>query len=334
MLPGSGAGLRGTTFCLVALLVVLQPPTEPGKGRVQSTRSPSVLAVHSADPQGDGWRDWWSEDHAPTRWPDGLPVVEDAVAWRPLVPGLDWGELRLAGSGEAWRLRVIIARLDPQRVALELHANVQANGMAGPWSVDVAPVRAALAFNAGQFDTSGPWGWVVHRGVEIRPPGMGVLAPAVVVDSSGSVRLVSPDRIAAVRREGSVVEAFQSYPMLLTGDGEVPSQLAATGRGVDLRHRDSRLAIGVRRDGRVLVVLTRFEGLGGALEHVPFGPTVPEMAAIMGALGCRSAVSLDGGISGQLLVRDRAGRTREWRGMRTVPLGLIAVSRGVPGDRE
>jgi hypothetical protein len=322
-----GVVARALAGSLLALLVAAPSPMAAGRARpTNSALPPSALAV----PAGDGWHEWWRASRAPLRWSAPLPAVADAVTWRPLQPGLEWGELRLAGSGEAWRLRVIVARLDPRRFTFAVHADVDASGMAGPWSVKVAPAGAALALDAGQFDASGPWGWVVHQGIEIRPPGAGPLAPAFAVDTAGRVRLVPPDSIAIVRRAGGVVEAFQSYPMLLVGDGEVPRQLADTGRGVDLLHRDSRLALGVLRDGRILVALTRFEGLGGVLEQLPFGPTVPEMAAIMGALGCRSAVLLDGGISGQLLVRDHAGEVHEWLGMRDVPLGFIAVPRIEP----
>jgi exopolysaccharide biosynthesis protein len=37
---------------------------------------------------------------------------------------------------------------------------------------------------------------------------------------------------------------------------------------------------------------------------LPFGLTTPEVAAVMGALGARRAVLLDGGISSQLLIRE------------------------------
>ena len=95
---------------------------------------------------------------------------------------------------------------------------------------------------------------------------------------------------------------------------------------MDLVHRDGRLAFGVLRDGRVLLALTRMEGLGGLLEIVPFGPTTPEMAALMGALGCTRAVLLDGGLSGQMmLVED--GRRVEWRGLRQVAAGLVGMPR-------
>src|SRR6185437_8179626 len=55
---------------------------------------------------------------------------------------------------------------------------------------------------------------------------------------------------------------FQSYPTLLEGDGGVPAPLRAPASGtaaVDLGHRDARLALGNLRDGRLLVVLTRFD---------------------------------------------------------------------------
>jgi exopolysaccharide biosynthesis protein len=140
------------------------------------------------------------------------------------------------------------------------------------------------------------------------------------------VRVVAPDSVAAERARGTAREAFQSYPMLLQ-DGAVPAPLVEPGRGVDLGHRDARLALGTLADGRVVVALTRFDALGGALGRVPFGLTSSEMAAVMGALGCRHALLLDGGISSQLLVREATGSVRTWPGTRSVPLGLVGRTR-------
>ncbi len=96
---------------------------------------------------------------------------------------------------------------------------------------------------------------------------------------------------------------------------------------IDLAHRDSRVAIGELRDGRILIAITRFNALGDAAAKIPFGLTVPEVAALMGALGCRRAVSLDGGISGQLAVREAGGVVRRWTAWRYVPLGLLVMPR-------
>ncbi|NUR18274.1 MAG: hypothetical protein HOQ12_01940, partial [Gemmatimonadaceae bacterium] len=41
--------------------------------------------------------------------------------------------------------------------------------------------------------------------------------------------------------------------------------------------------------------------------------------------GCRDAVLLDGGVSGQLAIHGARGERREWPGLRRVPLGLIAT---------
>ena len=259
--------------------------------------------------------------------------MANAITWKAASPGLEWGELRLSGSGEAWRIRVIVARLDPSLFKLTLETPAPGKGPPNRWTVDHAPAASVLAINAGQFGSGGAWGWVVRDGVERQSPGRGPLAPAVVIDRDGTVRIVPADSIAAERTSGRVVEAFQSYPALLDGDGVVPAPIRTDGMGVDLQHRDSRLAIGELRDGRILIALTRFEGLGGILDNLPFGLTTPEMAAVMGALGARRAVLLDGGISSQMLVR--AGEeTHAWRGIRYVPLGLIAIPRRTTGAQR
>jgi hypothetical protein len=146
---------------------------------------------------------------------------------------------------------------------------------------------AVAALNAGQF-TGGTLGLAGHGGTEVQPPGNGPLSTAIVADPSGGVDLLSPAEADSARSAGGVAVAFQSYPTLLKDEGVVPEALRAAGRGVDVRHRDARPAICSLRDGRLRFALTRFTGLGAALPQ-PVGPTTPEMAALMGALGCARA---------------------------------------------
>jgi len=283
-----------------------------------SYRSTDALAVR--DP--DGWATWWRRDAAPTHWDAKAPLA-GRVSWRAGRPGIEWGELQIRGASEAWRTRVVVVRLDPRRVALSLAPAFTGES---DWTAGRADADADVAFDAGQFRGSLPWGWVVTDGREILQPQYAPLAGAVVVDSSGVVRVVPPEHVSAERRRGTAREAFQSYPMLLR-DGTVPAPLVDTGLGVNLAHRDARLALGTLADGRVIVALTRFDALGGSLGRIPFGLTSSEMAAVMGALGCRDALLLDGGISGQLLVRDASGARRVWPGTRGVPLGLVGRAR-------
>lgn len=96
--------------------------------------------------------------------------------------------------------------------------------------------------------------------------------------------------------------------------------------GVDVAHNDTRLAIGMQADSHLVIAITRFNGLGPISPAVPLGLTLSEMAGFMRDLGCVRAVSLDGGVSAQLLLN--ANGTREvWRGWRKVPLGLVAEPR-------
>ena len=295
-------------------------------GRARESTAPlpaSSLRVVGAA----GTTEWWRSDDAPARWTAPLPTLTRAIRWHDDSAAVAWGELSLEGTGEARHTRVILARVDPRRASLRLvGGSADLPPLEARWTVGDAPSEALLALNAGQFDVGGAWGWVVRNGRELQGARPAPLAPAVVVNDDGRVSIVAAARIDSARASGRVREAFQSYPALLAG-GAVPRPLRVAGLGVDVAHRDARLALGTLPDGRVLVALTRFEGLGGALELLPFGLTTPEMAALMGALGCRDAVLLDGGVSGQLMVRDARGSAHEWPGMRRVPLGLVASGR-------
>jgi hypothetical protein len=294
--------------------------------------APDATPLRVRDARG-AWQAWWRADRAPVRWSAPDARVASTVRWRTTSPGLEVAELELSAPGEGGigalgRVRLVLARLDPRRHALAL---VAGSPPGAPWKIDDAPADARLALNAGQFTEAGPWGWLVHDGRELQAPAVGPLSSALTVARDGRVHLADASELPAARTavaRGEIVEAVQSYPTLLAGDGDVPTPLRAPGRGVDVAHRDARLAVGTLRDGRVLVVLTRFDALGtGALARVPLGLTVPEMAAVTGALGCTRAVLLDGGLSAQLLVRDARGGAQRWPGLRHVPLGLVAVPR-------
>lgn len=282
---------------------------------------PSSLAVWT----GGRWAVWWHAATAPVRWGDEPPVLLQTIKWRLGAPGVEWGELRLAGTGEAHRIRLIAVRLDPRRLRFRLDTAFGEDGRPA-WTVERAAEDALFAINAGQFAQTIPWGWVVVSGRGYLAPGQGPLSVGVGFDSSGAVRWIPADSLALPTARGGIDAGFQSYPVLL-GRGVVPVALGAPGRGVDLAHRDARAALGQLPDGRLLAAISRFDGAGGILDFVPFGLTTPEMAAVMGALGAWEAVLLDGGISSQLLVRD-GPEVRRWRGLRAVPLALVATAPG------
>lgn len=251
-----------------------------------------------------------------------LPAV---VAWRGGDAALTWGEWRVKAG--TFPLVVVVVTLDPARISLALDI-ARESGALAPWSIANAPLPARVALNAGQFTDAGPWGWAVHHGREQAEPGTGALGGAFVVDTLGRASVVDAGDIAALRAGGTVREAVQSYPTLIAANGKTPRELCGDGAGVDRAHRDTRLAIGTLPNGRLVIAMTRFDGLGETASRLPFGPTTPEMVTVMRALGATRALMLDGGLSAQLLVRAHAGeRAREWPGLRRVPLGLVGLLR-------
>ena len=261
---------------------------------------------------------FWRATRAPARWiapDDGLTALVD---WHSGQPGVEWATLPITGAGEAHALTLVLARIDP-RVSLQLVWDIEDDRPS--WSVDRA-TDAPVAVNAGMFVDRLPWGWVVVDGHERLPPGTGPLSSALVGLANGRLVWVDGDDVSAWRRRRDVRFAFQSYPTLLTGDGTVPSALRAA--AINVTHRDARLALGLDRQGRLLVALTRLDVPIPGADRVPFGLTVPEIAGVMGALGAQHAMLLDGGISAQLTVTDSSGRARAWKGLRRVPLALVA----------
>jgi hypothetical protein len=251
-----------------------------------------------------------------------LPAV---MTWRAVRPGIDWSDVQLRAG--LWRLpvRAIVARVDPQAVDFRLSLLTRANGLTGAWNIDSTAADVAIALNAGQFKETGPWGWLVIDSRERRDPGFGPLSAGIAIDTAGAFRWLRPTQLAGARADRSIRFAFQSYPLLLLNDSVPPLLLDSD--DVDRRHRDARLILAQQNDGALLIVLTRYDGFGGATPRVPIGLTVLESLELIQALGARHAVMLDGGLSAQLLLRTQNGAALKWNGLRDVPLGLVARPR-------
>ncbi len=266
---------------------------------------------------------FWRASRAPVQWtaPDARDI--GLVTWHPGPPGggVEWATLPIAGQGEAYALTLVLARIDPQTVSFHLVWDIEQDRAA--WTVDRAD-GAALALNAGMFVEQLPWGWIVSDSRERLPPGQGPLSSALVGLADGRLVWIDGDDVSKWRgpAERDLRFAFQSYPTLLADDGVVPAALR--NGAINGTHRDARLGLGLDRQGRLLVALTRLDIPIPGADRVPFGLTVPEMAAVMGALGAQHAMLLDGGISAQLTVSDSTGHARVWKGLRKVPLALVA----------
>jgi len=315
---GRAMGRAASALATAALAGMLTLAGAPG---IASGETATLAVWHAGE-----WRTFWSSDRAPARWDAPDPAVLQALDWKPAAGGIEWAMLRLACPAPVWRARLIVARIDPRATSLRLEMDLTRGNMRPDWSIDRAPEDAILAVNAGQFEGSMPWGWVCMDGKRRLGPGYGPLSSFVGIGTTGGVTWSHGDSLV---QTAGVVTGFQSYPTLLAGDGRVPAALRTANAGVSLTHRDARIAFGETRDGHLLVAMTRFDAFGDVAQEVPLGPTTPEMAAIMGALGASDAVMLDGGISAQMLLRTSMNELPlRWSCNRKVPLALIVRARG------
>ena len=250
----------------------------------------------------------------------GETMPPGPIAWDQADGDVARASFEVQADPHLWHTRVVAVRVDPAAFRFRVRGRVVDEAPA--WSVARAPASATLAVNLGIHSGIVPWGWTVVGGREVRPPGVGPLSTALAWDGRGQLHWLTPAEIPAVRSSGQIVEAFQSYPTLLDNTG-IPFPLVTEGHGVDISHRDGRLAIGLTDDRQLVVAITRFYALGDRGPALLMGLTLAEMAGVMRRLGCRRAGSRDGGISAQLMVRER-GRQRIWRGWRAVPFGLVA----------
>jgi hypothetical protein len=268
---------------------------------------------------------FWRFELAPVRWTEA--PLAGRVRWSVAAGGVESATLTVAGSGEAWRIRVVLVRLDPAALDFSLDTASTTTGWPAG-AIGRAPKSAVFAMNAGQFRSTAPWGMVVINGRRTLPAERGPLAVTIAVDSSGLVHWI-PD---GAPLPDAVRWAFQSYPAVLRAR-QVPMASQVPDRGVDVGHRDARLAIGRLADGKLLVAITRFDGLDSTLESVPFGLTAPEMAGRHGSprrRRCRAARRRDLGTARR---RNGTGTPRASRVARC-PAGSHRAVKGRRADQS
>lgn len=136
------------------------------------------------------------------------------------------------------------------------------------------------AINAGGYDMSNgrPGGAFIMSGTQINEP----TATTFWIDKSGAAHITSAQECNAAYAAGNVLEAVASFGDIFE-DGHAKS-------GLDDITRASRTAIGIKKDGTVVMFM-----VDGRQAPYSVGMTMAEVAAAMEALDCVQAINLDGG---------------------------------------
>ena len=141
-------------------------------------------------------------------------------------------------------------------------------------------VNVVGAINAGGYDMSNgrPGGAFIMSGTLINRP----TGTTFWIDKSGNAHITSAQECNTAFADGNVMEAVASFGDIFEG-GHARS-------GLDDSTRASRTAIGIKKDGTVVMLM-----VDGRQAPYSVGMTMAEVGAAMEELGCVQAVNLDGG---------------------------------------
>lgn len=183
---------------------------------------------------------------------------------------------------------------------------LQAGSMQNRRSTETSKINVVGAINAGGYDMSNgrPSGAFIMNGTQINA----ATGTTFWIDKNGNAHITNMQECNVAYAAGNVMEAVASFGDIFE-DGHAKS-------GLDDATRASRTAIGIKKDGTVVMLM-----VDGRQAPYSVGMTMAEVGAAMEELGCVQAINLDGGGSSTFATQregepesaDRAGLTLRCR---------------------
>lgn len=226
----------------------------------------------------EGWVTVSSAQDQRRIWNEGSAFL--IVDWRLLREGLAFAELPLRRAPNPSGIPLYLLKVDPEKWSLAL-------GMRPGWtkgSVDgmAEEDQFVAAINASYFSEDGPVGLVVSEG-ELLHPQTRRWAAHLLIPPRGAPRIVNQKKASW----SGARYAIQAFPAIMAAGHTFP-YMRYGGRGFDVRQVDRRSALCLTWDNQLLLLAT---------DTVINGLSFVELATMMGGLGCRDAMGLDGGTS-------------------------------------
>lgn len=231
--------------------------------------------------------------------PSGLPFPVEQNRIQLLAPLVTHRAIRAAAG--PWAIEVLDVTLDRCTTVLAVKGVASAEGRALTSVMlsrlaDTVTVFGGVNADFFSFTPPGvPTGVLVARGTMLSPPSR---RPVFAIDSAGAPRIL----VLRLGEQGlepfHPLEAVGGQPVIVRR-GEVTTEAVDTNAFATTRH--PRTAVGITRDGRLLLVVV--DG-----RQVPYsaGMSLAELAELMRALGAVDALNLDGGGSTTMVARDPA----------------------------
>lgn len=165
-------------------------------------------------------------------------------------------------------------------------------------SEGAASVRASAAINGGYFDTEkgGSTVFFKKNGQIITTTRSGF----TTYRENAGMAISSEGKVSIIQKPSGGWETASAHSLLVSGpllmlDGKIITQVNQAFN----TNRHPRTAVGVTKDNHLIAVV-----IDGRTNE-SYGMTTPELAEVMKALGCESAMNFDGGGSSTAWVKNR-----------------------------
>ena len=257
-------------------------------------------------------RRFTGDELARAAWPGPDAGISGAITWKQAAPGMRMGKLVLGREYGVSEFSLVLLEIDPDLVEMTVHYSEERR-YCGQWLRN-------LGLNAcinGSLFASKPLGLVIHDG-KIEVTRHRRMLGYLVAPKDGRPRVLVGKSFAA----GDIREAVQSFPALIR-DGEILDSVRGTSPRRDRFDSDvaaRRTVVGEDDKGHLLFAVT--DTLTGGLSF-------SELATLLGALGWKQAVCLDGGASAQLSLETELLRS-DVTGVDPVPV-IIGLRLRNPG---
>ncbi len=249
----------------------------PGRIRDLALDGARIGDLAWQDPSGT-WTDITKQQTSRRRW-----AARDAflqVEWGEVTEGLERAVLPLRRPPNPLEVPLRLLRIDPARQQV-IVAHLPDFARA-----DVAEIARAngmvAAINASYFSDEGPIGLLIEGGQQLHPQSA-KWAAHLLIDRAGAIRIVNRKQAKTT----GAIWAIQGFPAIMSG-GTIFSYIKS-GSSFNVLEVDRRSAACLTADGRLLLLATD-SGLVNGLSFY-------ELGTVMGGLGCRDAMGLDGGSS-------------------------------------
>jgi uncharacterized protein YigE (DUF2233 family) len=225
-------------------------------------------------------------------------------SWSQLEPGLETASLVLSRGPSPQQISLVLTKIS--LVSWELGVGYRADWSRGSVRELAEEKGFVAAINANFFSEIKPVGLLIDAGKQKNPDSR-KWAAHFLVSKAGQAQILNQKRPSLT----GIALGVQGFPAIMS-NYKTFSYMRIGGRDFDVRAVERRSALCILRSGELLWLVT---------DSITNGVSFSELATLLGGLGCKDAMGLDGGTSTGFFIKTTSYE-REVANLKAVPVVL------------